>query len=249
MGDKHIIRRLNDIPVFRQISNILGDEIQKIYRPGDILPSETDLAKRFKVNRHTVRRAISELVTLGVVGTLQGKGTIVQQKAITYSIHSTTRFTETLESCGRLAESLVLKKTGMPAQQEVAEMLGIEVGRPVILVETLRKMDGAPSSLVSHFLPLDQAFAVMRGYNGGSLHDFLLHHCGIRLRRKISLISAVAATQLDMELLEITGNHPILRVKSVNIDQTTGKPMEFAIARFKGISTQLSVEPAWSDQP
>lgn len=236
---------MTDIPVFKQISSILGDEIKKLYRPGDILPSETDLAKRFKVNRHTVRRAISELVTLGRVGTLQGKGTIVQQKVINYSIHSTTRFTKTLENCGRQPESLVLKKSGIPAHREVAEMLEIEEGRPVILVETLRKMDGAPFSVVSHFLPLDKVFEVMRAYHGGSLHDFLLRQYGIRLRRKISLISAVAPNQYDIEHLEITGNHPLLKVKSVNIDQTTGEPLELSISRFKGISTQLSVEPAW----
>jgi DNA-binding GntR family transcriptional regulator len=51
-----------------------------------------------------------------------------------------------------------------------------------------------------------------------------------------------------MELLEITENHPILRVKSVNIDQTTSKPLELAITRIKGISTQLSVEPAWLER-
>jgi GntR family phosphonate transport system transcriptional regulator len=249
MADNQVDKRLSNIAVFMQISKILGDEIQKHYKPGDLLPSETELAKRFKVNRHTVRRAISELVTLGWVGTLQGKGTIVQQKPINYSIHSTTRFTETLESCGRQAESLVLKKIGMPAQPEVAEMLEIEVGRPVILLETLRKMDGVPFSLISHYLPLDQVFAVMLAYKGGSLHEFLLERYGIRLRRRISLISAVAPTRLDMELLEITGNHPILRVKSVNIDQVTAMPLELAITRIKGISTQLSVEPAWPEQP
>lgn len=242
-------KRSSDLPVFKQISNILGEEIQRIYKPGDILPSETELAKRFKVNRHTVRRAISELVTLGQLGTLRGKGTIVQQRPINYSIHSTTRFTETLENAGRLAESLVLKKVGIPAEKEVATMLEIEEGRPVILVETLRNMDGAPFSVVSHFLPLDQVFEVMRAYNGGSLHEFLLQHYGIRLRRRISLISAVPPSPLDMEVLNITQNHPLLLVKSVNVDQKTRQPLEFAVSRFKGISTQLSVEPVWIDHP
>jgi GntR family transcriptional regulator, phosphonate transport system regulatory protein len=239
-------RRQNDLPVFKQISNILADEIQKDLKPGHLLPSETDLAKRFKVNRYTVRRATSELVTLGLLETLQGKGTIVKQRPINYSIHSTTRFTETLENAGRLAESLVLQKVGIPAEQDVAKMLEIEEGQPVILVETLRKMDGLPFALGSHFLPLDRVFEVMRSYHGGSLHEFLLQHYGIRLRRKISLISAIAPTQYDMDLLGIRGNHPLLRVKSVNIDQATGQSLELVVSRFKGISTQLSVEPVWT---
>jgi GntR family phosphonate transport system transcriptional regulator len=249
MKNQEIAKRANNVPVFKQISTILDDEIEKLYRPNDILPSETDLAKRFKVNRHTVRRAIGELVTLGRVSTLQGKGTIVQQKLFNYSIHSTTRFTETLEKSGRQAETLVLKKIGIQARSDIAEMLAIDAGRPVILVETLRKMDGGPFAVTSHFLLLDQVFEVMRTYNGGSLHAFLLRHYGIKLRRKISLISAVAPNQMDAQLLEITGNHPMMRVKSVNIDQRTGQPLELVIARFKGMSIQLSTEPAWTCRP
>jgi GntR family phosphonate transport system transcriptional regulator len=246
MAEIQVDAQMDGLPLFKRISNLLDEEITKFYKPGDVLPTELDLAKRFQVNRHTVRRAISELMTIGKVGTLPGKGTVVQQKVINYSIHSTTKFTETLESCGRLAESLVLRKNGIPAVGEVAEMLELEQGQPVILVETLRKMDGSPFSLGSHFLPLDKLFMVMRAYNGGSLHDFILQHYGFCLRRKISLISAVLPTQGEVELLQIAAMHPLLRVKSVNVNQHTGEPLELVISRFKGGSTQLSIEPHWT---
>jgi len=243
MGETRLDRRLYNIPVYKQISNMLEEEIHKLYKPGDLIPSEFELAKRFNVNRNTIRRALGELVTIGVVGKLQGKGTIVQQQLINYSIHSGTRFTETLESCGRQAESMVLKKIGIPAPKEVAEMLEIEEGQPVILVETLRKMDGVPFSVVSHFFPLDKVYEVFRSYNGGSLHSFLYQQYGMKLKRILSLISAILPDQYDLQTLEIQGNSPLLRVKSVNINAATGEPIELSISRFKGISTQLSVEP------
>jgi len=232
-----------EIPVYLQLTHILEAEIQNDYIPGDILPPEKELARRFEVNRHTVRRAIGELVTKGIVGRLQGKGTIVQQKVINYPIHTRTRFTENLENCGRQPESLVLKKIGIQAEGEVARMLEIEDGRPVILVETLRKMDGAPFSVVSHYLPLDKVYEVMRGYKEGSLHSFLREHYEFRLKRRISLISATLPDMHDKELLEIGGNAPILQVQSVNVDEETNMPIELSVSRFKGISTQLSVEP------
>jgi GntR family phosphonate transport system transcriptional regulator len=236
------LKLVKDMPVHIQISNILADEICSQYTPGDILPSENDLAKRYKVNRHTLRRAMEVLVTKGIVGKLQGKGTIVQQQSINYSIHSGTRFTETLENCGRQAESIVLRKIGIPAQKESAERLEIEEGEPIIVIETLRKMDGAPFSVVSHHFPLNKVYAVMSKYMRGSLHDFLYVHYNMKLRRTISLIGAILPDQNDIELLEISGNSPLLLVKSVNVDQTTGEPIEFSVSRFKGISTQLSVE-------
>ena len=232
-----------EIPVYRQVSQILELEIQKRYKAGDVLPSEKDLAARFEVNRHTVRRAIGELVTQGIVGKLQGKGTIVQQKVINYSINQDTRFTQTLESCGRQPESLVIKKIGLQAEGVVAELLEIPPGKPVILVETLRKMDGAPFSVVSHYLPLEKVYEVMRTYRGGSLHGFLEMQYNLRLKRRLSLISAVLPDQLDQELLEITGNSPLLQVRSVNVDADSGEPVELSISRFKGVSTQLSIEP------
>lgn len=236
-------RNGQEIPVYLQVTQILEREIQDEYVPGDVLPSEKELASRFKVNRHTVRRAIGELVTKGMVGKLQGKGTIVQQKVINYSIHTKTRFTENLESCGRQPESLVLKKVGVQAEGNVAEMLELPEGRPVILVETLRKMDGAPFSVVSHYLPLDQVYEVMRSYKCGSLHRFLEDHYDFKLKRRLSLITAVLPDLHDKELLEIAGNSPILQVQSVNVDDQSGVPIELSVSRFKGISTQLSVEP------
>ena len=235
---------LDDLPLYKHVSFLLADEIRRDHRPGDILPSEHELAKRYKVNRHTLRRAVQELVNEGIVGKFQGKGTIVQQKLINYSICSDTRFTDTLEKCGRKAESIVLRKLGIPAQGEVAELLKLQENDPVALIETLRKMDDMPFSVVSHYLPLEKAFDLIRIYTGGSLHRFLLDHYNIRVRRTLSMIRAILPEKEDMQVLSIMGNSPILLVQSINVDQKTGAPMELAISRFKGISTQLMVEPS-----
>ncbi len=242
-----VLRRLTthgeDMPLYKHVGFLLADEIRRQHKPGDILPSEKELARRYKVNRHTLRRALEELINEGIVGKLQGKGTIVLQELMDYSIHSGTRFTETLEKSGRKAESIVLRKIGIPAQGEIAEFLELQEDEPVALIETLRKMDGMPFSAVSHYLPLEKVFDVIRIYTGGSLHQFLFERYNITLKRKVSMIRAILPDQQDMKMLSIMGNSPLLLVRSINVDQQTGKPMELSVSRFKGVSTQLIVEP------
>lgn len=242
-----VLRKMNDhfedMPLYKHIGFLLADQITRQHKPGDILPSEVELAKQYKVNRHTLRRAIEELVNEGMVGKLQGRGTVVQQRLINYSIHSGTRFTETLKENGREAESIVLRKVGIPAQNEVAELLRIEENEPVALIEVLRKMDGVPFSVTSHYLPLERVFDVIRIYGEGSLHQFLYDRYGIRMTRTLSMIRAILPDQKDMKALTILGNSPILLVKSINVDKETGVPVELAVSRFRGTSIQLTVEP------
>ncbi len=237
-------RKANELSLYMQIANTLAAEIDTEFRPGDVLQSEMELAKRFGVNRHTLRRAIEVLVNRGIVGKLQGKGTIVLQKVIDYHISSSTRFTVNLERCGRHAESVVLKKRGIPADIEIAESLRLNQEEPVIILRTLRKMDGVPFSLSDHYFPLDKVYEVFRGYEGGSIHAFIKQHHDMDLKRTQSLISASLPDQSTMETLEITATSPILRVKSLNVEINTGVPIEYVVTQFKSSSIQLAITPS-----
>lgn len=123
------------MPVYRQVSNILESEILELYSNGDALPPETELANRFKINRHTLRRAVDELENEGLVNRVRGKGTFVVGSIVDYDIKRSTRFTENLETQGRRASSQVLRSIGEPASDEVAEKLSLEENAPVILIE------------------------------------------------------------------------------------------------------------------
>lgn len=56
----------------------LADQInQGAFRPGQFLPSEPELARRFALSRSTVRQALASLEGDGLVERLPGKGTVV----------------------------------------------------------------------------------------------------------------------------------------------------------------------------
>jgi GntR family phosphonate transport system transcriptional regulator len=241
--EKKIDRTAGSLPIYRQLSKILEVEIRDNYMTGDALPSEHCLAERFQVNRHTLRRAVDELIGAGFVERLHGIGTIVLQSPINYAINRNTRFTETLESQGRRTASRVIKKEKIRARGGVARRLRIVEGTPVTNVETMRKVDGMPFCTSSHFLPYGDFSALLHEYDGGSLHHFLQQRYARKLRRILSLISAVMPNKEDARRLNLPRNTPVLRVKSLNVDKKDGWPVEYVVTRFRGDGVQLSVRP------
>lgn len=231
------------LPVYKQISKSLRQEVQNLYKAGDILPSEAELAKRYNVNRHTLRRAVDELVEDGLVMRQHGKGTLVLAPSIDYVIGANTRFTENLESMGITTQSRVLRKQIIPARGGVAEKLDIAEGTQVIFLETLREVDGKPFCISSHFLPLEQVPEVFESYQSSSLHTFLETQCAVKIKRTESLISAVTPLADDAVQLKMPRNMPALRVKSLNVEMDSLKPIEYVVTRFRGDTAQLSIQP------
>lgn len=229
------------MPLYRQISKTIAEEIQAHYVPGSQLPPEPVLAERFAVNRHTLRHAIDELIDSGLLERRRGRGVFVLDAILNYSIHKHTRFTQSVEAAGNSAESIVLRKQIVPARDGVASRLAVFEGTDVLWVETLRKMNDRPFSIVSHFLRAELAEPVRADYEGGSLHDFIAIRLGIRLERRYSLITTRIPQGDDAVLLGISRHQPILRVKSLNVDFVTRCPVEYALGRLRGDRVELEV--------
>lgn len=241
--DNKIDRRAGSLPVYRQLSKILEVEIRDNYEKGDLLPSEQELAERFQVNRHTLRRAMDELIGVGFVDRIHGKGTVVLQTPINYAISGTTRFTETLESQGRRTVSRILDRGQAPARGGVARRLRIPDGSPIIFIETMREVDGLPFCTSTHFFPYPDYSLIQYDYTDGSLHGFIQDKFAIKLRRILSLISSVVPVKEDAKRLNMPRHIPVLRVKSLNVNASDGWPVEYVVTRFRGDAVQLSVEP------
>ncbi len=230
------------IPLYRQISQAIEEEVRKHYKPGTQLPPEPVLAERFSVNRHTLRHAIDELVNSGLVERRRGLGVFVLDGPHNYGIHKHTRFTKTLETAGNTTESVVLRKLAIPASSGVARRLELGEGVEVLWVETLRKANERQFSVVSHFMPAELVGQVFAEYEGGSLHDFIADRLGIELERQYSLISTRLPQGDDATLLGIPRHQPILRIKSVNVNSVTRRPVEYALGRLRGDRVELEVK-------
>jgi GntR family phosphonate transport system transcriptional regulator len=230
-------------PLYIQIARVLETDILARLSPGDWLASENDLARQFGVNRHTLRRAIDQLIDTGLLERHQGRGTLVLNTYLDYAIGSTTRFTETLNAQGKNTETVILHKRHVLPVARVAERLKIKPQASVLWIESLRLSDGNPMCVISHFLPLAPLKGLMDSYTGGSLHQHLKKVYGFELRRSESLITATMPEGDDCRHLLYPQNKPLLRVKSLNVDAHSGTPLEYAVTRFRADRVQLRINP------
>src|SRR5215207_8825452 len=97
------------VSLWRRIADQIEQSIARgTYPPGSRLPGEIEIAGRFGVNRHTVRRAIAALAERGLVRAERGSGTYVQAARIPYPIRTRTRFSEIVGRSGREAGGRLL---------------------------------------------------------------------------------------------------------------------------------------------
>ena len=240
--------RQSGITVWAQIATALRAEIERGLDEGDWLPAEPELAARFGVNRHTLRRAVDDLIAEGMVERVHGRGTRVLARGLVYGIGRDTRFTERLAASGRTAQVILLDSAEIAAEGGVARRLRLAEGAPVLRLRTLRGDGDLPYALTLHFLTAEAAEAA-RSYTGGSLTRHLRESAGITLDRVESLITTRLPFPEDALALRMPRTQPVLRVKGLNACRECGMVQEYAISQFRGDRIQLSVaEPGWATE-
>jgi GntR family transcriptional regulator len=145
-------------PAYLQVRRFLLSEIAAgRYGPGDLLPSETELAKRFAVTRNTVVHGLSALVSDGRINRIAGKGTFVARKEIRVTQHTSIvkSFDEEVIERGAKIEFRLLGFTRVPCSEGVAEQLQINAGDDVFRLERVRVVDGTPTVHEVRHIPIE----------------------------------------------------------------------------------------------
>lgn len=237
------LARGSGVALWRQIAQALAHEIQGgLHEPGKQLPTEAELAHRFGVNRHTVRRAIADLVGEGVLRVEQGRGTFVQQALLDYPLGRRTRFSENVLRARGAPAGRLLEAAEMPADDAVAAALEIGAGDPVIMISRLGQADGRPINIGTHFFPRSRFPAMIEVYRETSSITRALERQGVGdYTRKVTRITATLPSRAEAELLMQPASRPILQTEAINVDPT-GRPVEYGIGRFCAERVQFVVE-------
>jgi GntR family phosphonate transport system transcriptional regulator len=231
------------VAVWRQIEQILAAEIAASgFGEDGRLPSEGELARRFAVNRHTVRRAMLGLAAQGLVSVEQGRGTFVQPGAIDYTIGRRTRFTENLRQQHHAASGAMLSAVRVKAEPNVAKALRLRAGAQVYRIESLHQSDGVPLTFARNWYPaarfadlpqaLERTGGITRALAAFGVADYL---------RKWSRIGSVLPEAEVARRLNINRQQPVLWVENVDVD-VQGMPIKYGVTHFAADRVQLMVE-------
>src|SRR5215203_4024320 len=145
--------RSSPVPLWFQAAQQLEAAIDRgDLRPGQRLDNEVDLADRFGLSRPTLRKAIEQLVSQGLLVRKRGVGTQVVQSTVKRPVELSSLFDD-LASTGRRPATRVLSCRETPADEAVAAALGLPVGEQVVAIERLRSADDEPLAILRNWLP------------------------------------------------------------------------------------------------
>lgn len=209
---------------------------------GARLPAESEIATKYGVNRHTVRRAMAELAARGLVYTERGSGTYVKTDKLDYPIGQRTRFSEIVAAAGHEAEGRLQGHRLEPASEEIAQRLGLKSGDLVVRLEIVRASDRVPVSVATTWLSAERYNDAAKVYRQARSITRTLNHYGVTAyRRKWTRISAAFTDAVDAGRLRLSVHRPILVVESLDVT-ADGEPILTTRGRFAADRIALIVE-------
>ncbi|MCD4485556.1 phosphonate metabolism transcriptional regulator PhnF [Chromobacterium vaccinii] len=238
-----MIERGSGIAVWRQIEEALAADIAGgALQAGQQLPTELQLADRFGVNRHTIRRAVATLVERGLLRVEQGRGTFVQDNAIDYAISKRTRFSQNMARQNLSSDIDILNSDTVPANAELAELLQVAVGDTLYRIKTLSKVEGRVVDYATMLFPASRFPGLPEAYLRHRSVTRTLAECGVAdYTRRFTRVTARLPDAETVDYLGIPKNRPVLHVKSLNVD-AAGAPVQYGVTCFNGDLVQLVME-------
>ncbi len=241
------IRRYNvvmpaghDSLLYARVETVLAGEITDgALKVGDQLPTEDSLIARFGVSRITVRRAIQNLVSRGLVEIHRGKGTFVAPPKITHDLKELSGFVEDMHALGHKPTARVIGKEIVTANATVARQLALTRGERVVRIRRVRLADGVPLSFDETYLPLEIGKKIItNNLKVEPIFSLLERKYDVPLIEAEYKLDAVAAENEVARALKVKPRSPIFRIERTSFS-TGSRPVDYETLHYRGDLVQF----------
>jgi GntR family transcriptional regulator len=225
----------HDTLLYSRVETVLANEIAAgDLKIGDQLPTEDSLVARFGVSRITVRRAIQNLVSRGLVEIRRGKGTFVAAPRITQELTELSGFVEDMHALGRKPTARVISKEIVTADANVASHLALTKGERVVRIRRVRLADGIPLSFDETYLPLEIGKKIItNNLKVEPIFSLLERKYNIALIEAEYKLDAVAAETDVATALKVKPRSPIFRIERTSYS-TGRRPVDYEKLHYRG---------------
>lgn len=233
------------LPLYYQLKVHILDRIASgAWKPGERIPSESEIGAEFNISRTTTRQAIGELVNDRVLNRRHGVGTFVALPRIEKRITKLTGFTQDMRARGLKPSSRVLEQAVIEATAMTIKRLVIPADERIILIKRLRLADDEPMGIDIVSFPYSRFSGLLEeDLAGNSLYDLLQTRYNTIPTRSEMALSATACLPEYARYLEIPRASPVLQIERTTFDQND-RPFEQVMAYYRGdryiFNTELS---------
>lgn len=183
--------------------------------PGSQFLTEREIAERFQTSRPTANKALSSLVSEGLLEFRQGAGTFVRESVLDYDLQRLVSFTDKARAAGKQPGTQVIafqKLTTADASPEVLKALNLTAHEPLLYIERVRLADEQPVIYERRHVVARHCPGMTKTDAKGSLYAYWTKKCKLTLSGAEESIRAVNATKAQAALLDIPANTACLLV-------------------------------------
>jgi len=231
------------VPFYYQLQEVLENLIEQgFYSPNQKLPSENELKSYLGISRATAQRALKHLVDRGLAYRMQGKGTFVANKSITYSIVASLSFSAEMLGMNKRVTSRLICADEIVAHKLISTILKTDENTRFYSIQRIRYVDNEPISLQTSYLPVSLVPGLIeKNIEENSLFQTIKDDYGHNISDAHETLQAVKATKYEAGLLEIKEGDPVFLLERVTkIDN--GEVIEFVKTILRGDKGKFYVE-------
>lgn len=198
----------------------LIEKLRKLLRSRQFVPgakflTEREIAERFDTSRPTANKALSSLVSTGLLEFRQGAGTFVRESVLDYDLQHLVSFTEKAKAAGKKPSTQVItlkKLSAASAPSAVAQALHVPPAEPLLYLERVRLADGQPVIYERRHVVARFCMGMTKAEAKGSLYAFWTTRCRLTISGADESIRAVNASKSQAATLGIASNTACLLV-------------------------------------
>ena len=234
LNNDNLYENFQDLPLYAQIKHLILEALESgVWKSGEIIPSEMDLASQYDVSQGTIRKALDELVAQNILIRKQGSGTFV---ATHQEEQSKYRFLRLANSKGEIEDSInkLLLCTHQKAPESVYKIFNKNANDIFVHIRRLMSFNSQPVVLEDIWLPcplFDSLTLELLESWQGSLYGFFESHFGVHMVSAKESLRAVLPSQASVEYLKIEQTTPVLDIFRIAYT-FAGKPVEVRQAQY-----------------
>ena len=232
------------LPIYQRLRDEIAQQIARnVWRPGEAIPTEAELAASHEVAVGTVRKALDALVADGMIERRQGRGTFVRRPNFDRAL---SRFFRFQGPDGRqiIPEGRILEREALPAPPPVRSALRLREDEEAIRVSRLRLVVGKPVLSEAIWLPLRRFGAFLEaepGEIGDLLYPAYERLCGEIVARAEETLTVSTATTDDAQLLGLDEGAPVIVIDRLAFGYDN-QPVEWRCSRGPTADFRYKVE-------
>lgn len=242
-----LIDKNSVIPIYYQLYKLLEKQIRRgELKPGESLPTENDIAAHYGISRMTVRRAISELVTAGMVYAQQGRGTFVATPKLNNIVFELNDFSEEVKKRGLNYKTTLLEAKIVKVDDDLrAKFQMTEEHKRLLFFRTVLSAESERLSYEVKYTIYSKSRPILETeLKDPSLPGLIAAHTEYVPVSSKKVLQVAACSKEEALILGIAPQAPVFLIEQTIFD-TELKPVGWSKAVYRGDRYKLTSYDGW----